>query len=175
MRPNWAKQSQPTLNTLATANATNSSTNLSSNSGADINAQQAQANSAQSGTVDSRDYPSLAVSMKYSGGVEQKLLKTAQEEEIVPLPNVMQPLPAGYIGASGPRVADRKLPERYYCGSEISRRKNGQKYNFLQKISKLSLEIKEQQQSSVSSTPQTSVTTVTTDKNNITSFFNRLF
>lgn len=74
LRPNWAKPLQPTSNTLTTANASGSSTNLLSSSAGDINAQQAQANSAQSGTVDNRDYPSLAVSMKWSSAAEQKLL-----------------------------------------------------------------------------------------------------
>lgn len=66
-------------------------------------------------------------------------------DAIVPLPPVPQPQPAGYIGASGPRIADRKLPERYYGGPEVSQRQTGQKYNFLQKMAKLSMDAKEQQ------------------------------
>lgn len=41
----------------------------------DANAQQSQANATQmsaNGTVDSRDYPTLAVAMKWSGAAEQK-------------------------------------------------------------------------------------------------------
>lgn len=73
----------------------------------------------------------------------------------------MQHLPAGYIGASGPRITDRKLPERYYGGPEVMQRQGGQKYNFLQKISKLSLDSKEQQHS----TPTISTAVVVTSTN----------
>lgn len=67
---------------------------------------------------------------------------------------IRQPKPTGYIGASAPKPnAARKLPDRYCGGGQSAVTNSSQKYDILQRISKLSLE-KEQTKKDSSSQQQ---------------------
>ncbi|KAL7080361.1 hypothetical protein ACQ4LE_000091 [Meloidogyne hapla] len=105
----------------------------------------------QQRTSSERDFPSLetAASTKFQGDGKKS------PESDVPSPPVTlirQPKPTGYIGASAPKPnACRKLPDRYCGGGQSVGSNSSQKYDILQRISKLSLE---KEQTKKSSSPQ---------------------
>nr|CAD2205533.1 unnamed protein product [Meloidogyne enterolobii] len=87
-----------------------------------------------------RDFPSLetAANAKFQGDG-----KKSPETDVLsaPIPLIRQPKPTGYIGASAPKPnAARKLPDRYCGGGQSAVSNSSQKYDILQRISKLSLE-----------------------------------
>ncbi|CAK5117160.1 unnamed protein product [Meloidogyne enterolobii] len=100
-----------------------------------------------------RDFPSLetAANAKFQGDG-----KKSPETDVLsaPIPLIRQPKPTGYIGASAPKPnAARKLPDRYCGGGQSAVSNSSQKYDILQRISKLSLE-KEQIKKDFSSQQQ---------------------
>nr|CAD2179092.1 unnamed protein product [Meloidogyne enterolobii] len=98
-----------------------------------------------------RDFPSLetAANAKFQGDG-----KKSPETDVLsaPIPLIRQPKPTGYIGASAPKPnAARNLPDRYCGGGQSAVSNSSQKYDILQRISKLSLE---KEQTKKDSSPQ---------------------
>ncbi|KAI1700268.1 protein PRRC2A [Ditylenchus destructor] len=147
LRPNWAKQAQPGQPTQTGASAETGLAAAAANKGS------------------TTDYgASKPQKMSAWGNPNAPAQSSAQGQDlsayIIPVTTMSHSSSSGYIGASAitrtTAMEGRKLPQRY-CGDSTAGSKHGatQKYDWTQRMARLSLETQQKEQQQNATTPPT--------------------